>query len=416
MKPARILCTLLVLALMVSCGGQEAGSVAITGRWRGVLESPGGELPFELLLHTREDGNLSAVVLNGAERVTPDRTEREGDHVRLSFDHFDSVIEATLSSDGSHLGGIWSRQSGRERENMTFHASRGETPRFSPLTDAGKTVGLTDLSGDWEVQFTDELGVSPARGEFRQEGTLVEGTFLTPEGDYRYLAGSYEKGVLRLSCFDGGHAFLFQAYALDDGTLAGDFWSRSSYHATWSARRTQADTRVIPDAYGLTKITNSSGRFRFSFSDLDGEIISDQDPRFAGKVVLIDIFGSWCPNCNDEAPVLVDLYRRYHDRGLEIVGLAFEMTGNRDRDLVFVRKYADRYDVPYPLLLAGTQDKTEASRTLPDLSGISSFPTLIFVDRRGVVQAIHTGFAGPGTGHHFTELKKDYVKRIEDLL
>jgi len=285
---------------------------------------------------------------------------------------------------------------------------------------------VRDVTGAWDVVFRDETGASPARAELRQEGPRLLGTFLTPTGDYRYLEGDYGDGVLRLSCFDGGHAFLFIARAVDDGTLAGDFWSRGSYHASWTASRARdAATRgsksaaglsSMPDPFGMTSLKNPSGRLRFSFPDLDGRPLSLADPRFTGKVVLVDIFGSWCPNCNDQAPLLEELYAKYHLRGLEIVGLAYEMTGVPSRDALFVRKYAERHQVAYPLLLAGTSDKTEASATLPDLSGVLAFPTLIFVGRDGNVKAVHTGFAGPGTGDHFTELRARYVSLIESLL
>jgi thiol-disulfide isomerase/thioredoxin len=172
----------------------------------------------------------------------------------------------------------------------------------------------------------------------------------------------------------------------------------------------------MPDPFGMTSLRNPSGRLSFSFPDLDGHAVALADERFKGKVVLVDVFGSWCPNCNDQAPVLEDLYARYHGRGLEIVGLAYEMTGDRTRDAIFVRKYSLRHHVAYPLLLAGTSDKAEASATLPDLNGVLAFPTLIFVGRDGTVKAIHTGFAGPGTGVHFADLRARYVSLIESLL
>ena len=132
--------------------------------------------------------------------------------------------------------------------------------------------------------------------------------------------------------------------------------------------------------------------------------------------MLVEIFGSWCPNCNDAAPLLGELHREYSGRGLEIVGLAFEMSGDPDRDRTFLRRYAERYGVEYPLLLAGTSVKSEASEQVPDLSGIKSFPTLIFIGRDGMVEHIFTGFAGPGTGTRFEALREGYIRRIEALL
>ena len=90
--------------------------------------------------------------------------------------------------------------------------------------------------------------------------------------------------------------------------------------------------------------------------------------------MLVDIFGTWCPNCNDQAPLLAKWHQTYAEQGLEIVGLAYEMTGDVGRDREYVGKYRDKYGIEYPLLLAGTSDKADASKTVPDISAVKSFP------------------------------------------
>jgi len=406
------------LPAALSCGTRSGPRPDVAGTWRAVIQSPGGELPFTLRLDqpvTRDprEGRLAAVVVNGEEVLPIDTARIDGDKVILRFEQYDSEISARLSEDRMTMTGTWVRQAGRRRPVMVFTASRGEAPRFGlPVVASAGIDG--DITGSWDVLFTDDEGTSPARGEFRQQGERLLGTFLTPTGDYRFLEGDYRAGHLRLSCFDGGHAFLFHAVMDADG-MTGDFWSRSSYHATWTARRAAAGS-TLPDPYATTTLKNPSGRLRFSFPDLAGRMVSSSDAMFAGKVVLVDVFGSWCPNCNDQAPVLAGLYRAYHEQGLEIVGLAYEMTGDRARDAIFVGKYAERHGVVWPLLLAGTSDKSEASQTLPDLSGVLAFPTLIFIGRDGRVAAIHTGFEGPGTGRHFDELKARYDQLVKSLL
>ncbi len=255
-----------------------------------------------------------------------------------------------------------------------------------------------------------------ARGELVQTGANLTGTFLTPTGDYRFLEGTYRLGRLRLSTFDGAHAFLFDATAREDGTLAGDFWSRDTYHATWTARRAEEYESILPDAWTAVGLTNDEGAFSFTFPDLEGDPLSLGDPRFAGKVVLVNIFGSWCPNCNDEAPLLAEWHRRYRDRGLEIVGLAYEFTGDPDRGRQLVRRFAERYSIEYPLLLAGVSDKAAAASTLPDLTAVIAYPTTIFIGRDGKVRKIHTGFTGPGTGSHYQQLVAELETVIEELL
>jgi thiol-disulfide isomerase/thioredoxin len=424
MLARRRLTPLLLVLLLAPAGCRLATSepADLAGSWRAVLGSPGGELPFTLRI-TREGEALRATIGNGSEAAPVSSVERHGRHVLLRFDGYDSRIVARLSRGGGRLAGTWERTVPGGVCRMPFRAERTGGARFLPLARAGLAPGgpraLPAVDGVWAAEFADADGRSPAQGEFQQRGRRVTGTFLTPTGDYRYLEGSYEGGVLRLSTFDGAHAFLFLARARPDGTLAGDFWSRDRYHATWTAHRARAGEAVLPDAWSLVGLSDRGrheGRLHFRFPDLDGRPVALDDPRFAGKVVLVNVFGSWCPNCNDEAPLLAAWDRRYRSRGLEIVGLAYEFTGDAARDRAFVKKFAERYAIRYPLLLAGTSDKKAAGRTLPDLTAVVAFPTTVFVGRDGRVRKIHTGFAGPGTGAHYRELVAELEGTIEQLL
>ena len=430
MKRTQCSC-LLALTVLIGCGDgapkEVASSPTLVGSWRAVLGSPGGELPFELVIRDGDNG-LSAVAVSGAEEAPFSSVRRQGDEVVLEFDWYDSRIVATLESSGESSGdrltGEWSKRAPDGRSRLSFEARRGVAPRFVSPQEAGLAAGATegpagelaDISGDWQITFVDDSGSEPARGELRQEGKRVIGTILTPVGDYRFLEGSYEQGVLRLSTFDGAHAFLFQAHAKADGSLAGDFWSRDSYHATWTAQRTSEDAEVLPDAWQLVSLTNDQGIFRFEFPDLDGQLVADTDAAFEGRVVLVNIFGSWCPNCNDEAPLLAEWDRRYRDAGLSIVGLAYEFTGDRARDSGVLRRFAERYGIEYPLLLAGISDKVAAAETLPDLSAVVAYPTSLFIGRDGRVRKIYTGFSGPGTGARHDQLKATMRQLIEELL
>ena len=410
--------TLTILLAACSGGGPAGpGPEELVGTWRAVLTSPGGELPFTLEIEETADG-LAAVARNGGEEAPFSSVSVAGEYVVFSFDWYDSEIRSLLVAP-DRLSGEWTKTLPAGVTRMRFEATRGDERRFLPVTGAApgdETPAPASIDGHWAVEFTDGDGTEPARGEFRQEGNRVLGTFLTAVGDYRFLEGSFEGGRLRLSTFDGGHAFLFQAELGADGGLKGDFWSRETYHATWRARRAEAGEQIIPDAWSLVGLTNDEGRFRFSFPDLEGSTVSLEDARFDGKVVLVNIFGSWCPNCNDEAPLLAEWYRRYRDRGLEIVGLAYEFTGHAGRDRRQVRRFAERHGIEYPLLLAGVSDKSRAAQTLPDLTAVLAYPTTIFIDRDGKVRKIHSGFSGPGTGAHYEELVAELEGTIEELL
>lgn len=427
----RIVCALSILALgLASCSSGEPDPTAeLIGDWRAVLASPGGDLPF--LLRIERDagsGKLIASAINGAEKAPFSSLTHEDGNVVLAIDWYDSKIAATLSEDGQRMDGLWRKTVPEGSSILAFWAVKGETYRFRPPGEtadpwpaaSGQTGAFGSVHGSWGVVFADAEGKQKALGELEQDGERVTGTFLTPTGDYRFLEGDFRDGRLRLSTFDGAHAFLFHARAQPDGTLEGDFWSRENYRATWTAHRLEPkgepEEPALPDPYELVSLTNEEKTFDFDFPDLDGRPMTLADERFRGKVVLVNIFGSWCPNCNDEAPLLAEWDRRYGDRGLEIVGLAFEHTGDPERDAKLVGKFADRHGIDYPLLLAGVSDKLEAAHALRHLDRVVAFPTDIFIGRDGTVRSIHSGFAGPGTGRHYEKLVAEFERLIGNLL
>jgi len=420
---ARLRLASLLLLLAAACGDSTQApppAPDLSGSWRAVLASPGGELPF-VLRFSREAGELTATIVNGVEELPLSRVELKGRQVVLHFDVYDSEITAEFD-DHEQLVGRWRKTAaGGGDSTLAFSATRDEdaTARFLPPSTEGLETGnaaIAEVTGHWRAEFSDEDGSEPARVELRQTGSAIEGTVLTPTGDYRFLVGSYQDGLLRLSTFDGAHAFLFHARSQQDGSLVGDFWSRDSYHASWTAQPIAEGEEVLPDAWSLAGLTNDEGRFRFAFPDQGGAIVDQDDERFTAKVVLVNIFGTWCPNCNDEAPLLAEWQRRYGERGLQIVGLAYEFTGRPERDREMLRRFASRHEIDYPLLLAGTNDKEGAAATLPDLDRVVAYPTSIFIGRDGKARRIHSGFSGPGTGLHHRRLVAELEGLIEALL
>jgi len=273
----------------------------------------------------------------------------------------------------------------------------------------------------------------PAVGEFHiVAGGEARGTFLTTTGDHRFLAGRIDREQpgpgsllasddgtarfgLRLSCFDGSHAFLYSALTQPDGTLAGDFWSGGRFHDTWTAVRDEH--AALPDAFSLTRAVPGGNANELVFPDLEGQPRRLSEPEFAGKLRVIEIFGSWCPNCADEAAELAELQAKYGPRGLKLVGLAFELTGDRARDAELVRRYAARHGANWPMLLAGVQDRKKASTALAGvIDELRAWPTTLFVDAAGKVRAVYTGWSGPATGEANAQQRAQIEKLIESLL
>jgi thiol-disulfide isomerase/thioredoxin len=400
-------CALVALA---TCAAPELKPLE-TRIYRVWLDSPGGELPFRLEVRV-DDSGPEAWIVNGPERIAvPEVSYAQGKLV-LSMPHYDSRVVLAAAAGGSRLDGEWTKRSGPDTwSRLPAHASLGDATRFAPLVASG-TDG-TSITGRWAVRFSSDEQPAVAIFDGATDGTVV-GTFLTTTGDYRYLAGSFEGGRLRLSCFDGAHAFLFDARLGDDGVLAGNFWSRDTWHETWTA--TRDPEAALPDAFGLTRWTGAAPLDDLVFPDLDGNPRSLADPEFDGQARILEIFGTWCPNCNDASALTVELYERYRDRGLSVVGLAFEISGDLERDSEQVRIYAERHGIDYPILIAGLHDKAEASWAFPVLDRVRAYPTFVFMDRSGEVRAIYTGFSGPATGEAHTRLREQFDTLIENLL
>ena len=214
--------------------------------------------------------------------------------------------------------------------------------------------------------------------------------------------------------FDGAHAFLFSGRVDGDVISDAGFWSGTRWHQIWSASRDPDAS--LPDAYSRTHLRRGYDRLTFSFPDHEGRPVSLADEKYAGKVVVIAIAGTWCPNCNDEARFLGELHQNYRDAGLEIIALMFEHFEDLDIATAQVKKFRAKHSIEYDTLIAGISDKDHAAQQLPALDAILAFPTTIFVDRSGTVRTIHTGFSGPGTGEYYERLKTEFTTLVTEML
>jgi len=412
-----------------SAPSASAPGVAI-GTYRAVLTLPGGDLPFGLEL-AQEGSATVAYLLNGGERLEVTEVTVAGPHLDIRMPGYENRLIADAKGDELQ-GEIILDKMGGKQQHIPLHAKLGQGYRFfedaagdgtgvagqADASGHNDTPGNTDapshgdLSGRWAVNFVDDADgkPEPAVGEFTQSRDIVSGTFLTATGDHRFLGGQLKGDELYLSTFDGAHAFLYKAKIGADGTLAGDFWSGTAYHERWTGRRDA--NAALPDAYSLTAMRTGAKHLNFAFPDLAGNTVTSNDPAFKGKVMIVALAGSWCPNCHDEAAFLAPLYRDYRGKGVEIVSLMFEHFGDFPRAAEATRRFRQHYGIEYTTLIAGISDKDEAAKVLPMLDRVYAFPTTIFIDRRGNVRKIHTGFSGPATGAHYTQ----FVDEVKDTL
>lgn len=386
-----------------------APAVVRMGSYRAVLTLPGGELPFGLDLAPGGAATIGYLV-NGKERLRLDEVAVTGAHLEIRMPGYENRLIADATGDELQ-GEVVLDKLGAKQQHVPLHARRGQGFRFfeAPSDTA------TDLSGRWAVTFTDDDGhASPAVGEFTQSGDAIMGTFLTDTGDHRFLAGQVRGDELYLSTFDGAHVFLYRAKMTAPGELAGDFWSGTAHHERFTGKRDAS--AALPDAYSLTHLRGGTETVDFAFPDLAGNTITSKDPLFRGKVMIVALAGSWCPNCHDEAAFLEPLYREYRGKGVEIVSLMFEHFGDFPRAALATQRFRQHYGIEYTTLIAGISDKDEAAKKLPMLDRVYAFPTTIFVDRHGVVRKIHTGFSGPATGDHYTQFVAEVKATLDQLL
>jgi thiol-disulfide isomerase/thioredoxin len=402
---------LTLLSLFSSCSSKSDTGFS-EGIWRATLKTgSGAEIPFNF--EVTDSANQKFLdIINGKERFRVNEISITADSVLIQMPLFDSEIRAVLKN--KVLSGRWIKHYADSDEVLQFHAKFNDDWRFFKVNPETKS----DISGRWSVTFNtaDKKNSYVAVGEFSQENGRVLGTFLTATGDYRFLEGTVSDGNLYLSCFDGSHAYLFTGKLLNDKTIVdGKFYSGFSYMETWTGKKD--DAAILPDAYSLTNLKEGYDKIDFSFPGLDGKKVSISDKKFKNKIVLVQFFGSWCPNCMDETAYLTSFYKEYQQKGVEIIGLAYERSKDFERSKKNVMRLRDRFSVPYDMLITGfTNDKVEVSKSIPMLDKFMAFPTLMIIDKGGKIRKIHTGFSGPGTGTHYTEFVKEFENTIDGLL
>lgn len=408
---------ILVLASLFSCKKDVHSPVnkgIKEGVWRATLAvQDNEELPF--VFESFEDGTLA--IHNAEERILVDEIAITGDSVRIQTPVFEGYFSGRFRESGNLITGNFIKPS--LDRIVPFKMVYGDSVRFiTEYTQEDDKPPYVNVTGSWETVFSPESEEDRyiAKGMFKRAGAVVTGTFRTTTGDYRYLEGRINGDEMRLSTFDGAHAFLFVA-TVTDSTMQGDFYSGNHWKEPFVAKRN--DTYELPDAKNLTYLKEGYDRVDFAFPDESGNIISLQDERFINKVVLVQILGSWCPNCIEESKFYRDYLKTNPSKDLAVIGLAYEYAKTEEAARKSIKRLKDRLELPYPVLLAQYgqgADKAAAAKTLPMLNHVLSYPTTIYIDKKGAVRRIHTGYNGKATGGKYLEFEKDFKDFVTGLL
>ncbi|WP_420322768.1 peroxiredoxin family protein [Flagellimonas sp.] len=399
--------TLSLSLFLISCKKEEKAELAVGDWWAKMDVSAKDALPVTFYLSKDSVGDYQIELYNAEEVILIDEIEFKGDSIRFNMPVFEGYVAGTFTE--TEIQGSFVKES--LDRIVPFSAIYGKRDRFEIGAEP-----KVNISGIWETHFdidTDED--YPGMGIFMQNGNLIKGTFRTLTGDYRFLEGVVNGDSLKLSTFDGTHVFLFTA-KVTDSTLNGIFYSGNHSVEKFVAKRNEA--YQLPDPNTLTYLKEGYNRFDFSFPDTNGNMISMSDERFKNKPVLVQIMGTWCPNCLDETRFYVDYFKKNPDLDVEIVALAFEYAKTKEKAEQGINRLVKREKLTYPVLLAQykTSNKRMANEKLPMLNHVLSYPTTIYIDRNGEVKKIHTGFNGPATGDRYKDFTKEFDETIRELV
>jgi thiol-disulfide isomerase/thioredoxin len=391
-----------------------AAAPTLDGLWDATVVVGEATIPFRFELATK-GSQAQGFFFEGDRKVGSSSGHYLNGALKLDYDFLNTTLEATLQ--GDELVGTYRNLRTGSRV-QTIHMRRF----VAPPPEEGNTP---ELAGSWEMRRL-AAEISAPRDTrtwhvyLRQSGSALSGTILRVDGDTGTLVGDWKNGRLVLSHFAGERPNLLEATRNADGTLAATLNGNAHYLLVRSSEARDKGIPEPPDPSRYTNVKNPTEPFHFAFPDLTGTVVSDTDTRFHDKVIMLAIGGSWCPNCHDEAPFLAELYKTYHARGLEIVGLMFENDPDPAVSRPRVQTFIKRYAVQYPMLIAGTTEASPTSKTiaeaLPQLVNFGAYPTTIVLGRDGRVRSVHAGFASAATGEEHVRLKQEVRDLIERLL
>jgi thiol-disulfide isomerase/thioredoxin len=394
----------LLLAIAPAAWAQSTGAQSPAGLWDATITFNGQDIPFRLQI-AGEGSNLQGWLFNGEDKIVASGATFQNGSLLLNFDSYAAKLEAKLQ-DGALVG----QYGPMLKKTYPIAAHRH-------MAEAGSHAKAPSINGLWEVAVKSSKGEQAWRLIVQQKSASnVSAAILRVDGDTGALTGGYKDGHFVLSHFSGGRPALMILTPAADGTLAVDITDLHGKSQLTATRPEVARAKGLPpptDPDHHTTVKDAAEPFRFSFPDLTGKMVSNTDARFLGKVVLVNITGSWCPNCHDEAPFLAELYRKYRSQGLEVVALSFEEE-DQLKNPARLRAFMKEYGIDYTVLLGGVPDDRDAKLTQP--VNLNSWPTTFFLGRDGRVRFVHAGFPGPASGDLYRQATHEFYAQVESLL
>ena len=387
----RIAALVLVPLLCAACRHEQP--IPEKTYWNGIVElSDGVDLPFQMNLDLSQP-NPTGYFVVGEEKAPIPEIVRNGNAIVFKFSEY-----------GAEMRGTWN---GREWKGNYLRIRSTGTKSFkftaSPQLAGALAVHVDSPSaGNYQV---DEKTVA----KFWAKDGALYGTFIATDGDYGLLEGRPAGRGIQLSRFTGWQAIAIKLEPGAAGTLSGKLYAAANDKPQDLLLRPRADVNIEPPANQQTVIKDVQAEFAFSGVSLDGQTIRNTDLRFKGKALIVDIMGTWCHNCMDEAPILEQLQRQYGKDGLEIVGLSFEIGDDPALAKKNLELFKNRFGLTYSLLFCGSLDDENVNKKIhSQLDHFFAYPTTIFLDKAHKVQFVHSGFKGLEQEKNFSSRRGNF--------
>jgi peroxiredoxin len=382
------------------------------GIWRGEFVISETHIPFNFEYNAKDKEHPVLTLLNGSRRDDFKVTKLSGDSIFVKMNTYDAALVANVESDGKITGEYRSLVPGFRGSSLPFSAEFGKDYRF---VEKGKEQPTKhNLSGKWDLQVFSKAKMPDNVALLKQEGNRLTGVVMSTVGDSRELEGVVQGDEFVLSHFSGPNPRVYKGKINEDGSITGVI--SSGIYDNTKFEGSKNDQAALPDPYKLTFLKEGYSKLDFTLPDLNGNQVSLRDEKYKGKVVIVEIVGTWCPNCTDQTAFLSPWFKENKNRGVEAIAIGFEQKDDLEYAKYTLGTLKKKYGIEYDILFGGIADKKIASEKLPALNRMMAFPTTILIDRKGDVRQIHTGYTGEVTGQYYTDYIKKWNKDLDELL
>lgn len=414
----KLITLLISIIILTSCGAttikkeksskQKTAFSLAPGTWKMTFDITCEEDPIDKIdIRFEVDTNQNITFINHTERIRIDDVRFINDSIMIVPKQFNSIFKGVKNS-STNFSGQWFNYN-KKNYSIPFTAQK--------ITDEFVTNDCTQVTQKkYEITFSPNTSDEyDAVGIFNTcKDNYCYGTFLTETGDYRYLEGQYTDNQLILSCFDGSHLFTFAGEIQKDSIVNGTFNSGKHWYEPWIGKLNPKAS--LRDPNSLTFMKNGYETIDILVQNINGDTIHFDKEYYQGKVHIITIMGTWCPNCLDEMNYFSDLFMKHYKEGFNILPVAFEASDNFNKNIHVLKKYFAYNHIPFQPYYGGQVGKPMVGKKFYMVNKIMSYPTAIFIDKKGKVRKIHTGFYGPGTGQYYDEYKRETEAFIKMLL